>query len=73
MPFTSHPLVAKSNASARKVENTGDAGFSEHSHLVRALQSWTLVFTHVSLYTTTPVPKTCTKEMEFISVKLSFS
>ena len=38
MPFTNHPWVAKSNASAGKVENTGDAGFSEHSHLVRAVQ-----------------------------------
>ena len=38
MPFTGHPLVTKSNASTGKVENTGDAGFSEHSHLVRALQ-----------------------------------
>lgn len=31
VPFTSHPVGAESNTTARKGENTGDAGFSPHS------------------------------------------
>lgn len=30
VPFTSHPVGAESNITARKGENRGGAGFSEH-------------------------------------------